>query len=74
MVGAGANVYVFDTSINVNNGTLAEGPSIMYSCLSLCAENSLLIFPQTHIRGGVQQCMPLRTLFVHCPICVDRSI
>ena len=38
MVGAGTNVYVFDICINVNNGTLAEGPSIMYSCLSLCAE------------------------------------
>ena len=32
------SVYVLDRCVNLNNGTLAEGPSIVCSCLSLCAE------------------------------------
>ena len=33
MVGAEMSVYVFDRCVNLNSGTLAEGPSIVYSCL-----------------------------------------
>ena len=36
--GAGANVYVFDTGINVNNGDFGGRAINRYSCLSLCAE------------------------------------
>jgi len=36
--GAGANVYVFDTGINVNNGDFGGRAINRYSCLSSCAE------------------------------------
>ena len=36
--GAGANVYAFDTGINVNNGDFGGRAINRYSCLSLCAE------------------------------------
>ena len=36
--GAGANVYVSDTDINVNNGDFGGRAINRYSCLSLCAE------------------------------------
>ena len=36
--GAGANVYAFDTGINVNNGDFSGSAVNRYSCLSLCAE------------------------------------
>ena len=32
------SVYVLDRCVNFYNGTLAEGPSIVYSCFYLCAE------------------------------------
>jgi len=36
--GAGANVYVFDTGINVNNGDFGGRAINRYSCLSWCVE------------------------------------
>ena len=36
--GAGANVYAFDTGINVNNRDIGGWVINRYSCLSLCAE------------------------------------
>ena len=36
--GAGANVYVFDTGFNVNNGDFGGRAINRHSCLSLCAE------------------------------------
>ena len=36
--GTGANVYAFDTGINVNNGDFGGWAINRYNCLSLCAE------------------------------------
>ena len=49
--GAGANVYVFDTGINVNNGDFGGRAINRYSCLSLCAEVGSCTDNDAHSHG-----------------------
>ena len=49
--GAGANVYVFDTGINVNNGDFGGSAISRYSCLSLRTEVGSCTDHDAHVHG-----------------------